>query len=240
MNMVNLTEGPGPWVNGATLARILEVSRVAVSRAKKSGRIKSINASGMYHQERAAQEFREHKNQVEAASEDELSEGVDLSGLPTEKTIQILDKAIKDFEEGKAPPENGKFTYGAARAIRAAIEAKEAWIKLQKHEASIISRTDAIAQVQLISKHNRDSWLNFPQLVAVEMAEQLGVDSGVLHDLLLREVKDYLFTVATMDIQLPGLDQVALNDSNVVQSEISQAGQEEKIFDFEEELDGPD
>jgi hypothetical protein len=51
-----------------------------------------------------------------------------------------------------------------------------------------------------IAKHNRDAWLNWPKIVAVEMAEELGADAKAVNDVLTRLVKEQLESVATLEL----------------------------------------
>ena len=106
---------------------------------------------------------------------------------------------VRVNKTNKSTPEALALT--AAKAKREIAVAEREELRTKKMRGELITRSTVLSTVQAISRQNRDMWLNWPKRIATEMAEELGVDSGLLYDFLSGAVKKHLETMATLDME---------------------------------------
>lgn len=88
--------------------------------------------------------------------------------------------------------------YAWSRALKEAIGARSAMLELLEQEGKTLKREEVETWLYTVSRHNRDIWLNWPQLVANEIAEELNVDANLLYGILIRLVRVNLDRIATL------------------------------------------
>ena len=121
---------------------------------------------------------------------DRKETGVDYNNLSLgEQVIHSIQNRIKGSE---------KLSYSWSRALKEAIDARSAMLKLLDQEGKTLERAAVESWLYNVSRHNRDLWLNWPQLVSNEIAEELGCDSNLLYDILIRLVRENLERIATL------------------------------------------
>lgn len=108
---------------------------------------------------------------------------------------QIID-ALKKRIDGS---ENSAFHW--SRALNESIKARTSMLEMLEQESKTLKRAEVETWLYNVSRQNRDSWLNWPQRVAVEMAEQLGVDTRLLNDILMKSVRENLERNTTLPSQ---------------------------------------
>lgn len=121
---------------------------------------------------------------------DRKDTGVDYNNLSLgEQVIHSIQNRIKGSE---------KLSYSWSRALKEAIDARSAMLKLLEQEGKTLERAAVESWLYNVSRHNRDLWLNWPQLVSNEIAEELGCDSNILYGILNRLVRENLDRIATL------------------------------------------
>lgn len=124
---------------------------------------------------------------------DMRSTGVDYNNLSLgEQVIHSIQNRIKGSE---------KLAYSWSRALKESIDARSAMLKLLEQEGKTLDRKAVDDWLYNASRHNRDMWLNWPQLVATEIAEEVGCDSNLLYGVLNRLVRANLDRIATIPAQ---------------------------------------
>jgi len=112
--------------------------------------------------------------------------------------MQAYEKVIAACEMGaKNAPD---IAYSYHKAVEQQVKARLASLKLLEAEGKTLEREEVEQFIFTTSRNNRDVWLNWPEIVSVKMAEQLGVPSKKLHDVLKRAVHEQLERNATMPI----------------------------------------
>ena len=107
---------------------------------------------------------------------DAKQQAVDYANLSVgEQVINAIQQHTKGAE-GTA--------YAWSRALKEAIAARSAMLELLGQEGKTLKREEVETWLYNISRHNRDIWLNWPQLVATEIAEELNVDANLLYGIL--------------------------------------------------------
>jgi hypothetical protein len=85
------------------------------------------------------------------------------------------------------------------KAIEQQAKTRLMQIKAMKQEETVLERSVVEDWAYKISKSNRDIWLNWPQVVSTRMAEELGVPSKKVHDIL----KKYVVKQLERNAQMP-------------------------------------
>lgn len=107
----------------------------------------------------------------------------------TEQIIQAIQNNIKGSE---------KAAYAWSRSLKEAIAARSDLIKLLDLEKKTLERSRVETWLFNMSRHNRDLWLNWPQLVCNEMAEELNIDASLLYSIMMKGVRQNLEKLATL------------------------------------------
>lgn len=131
-----------------------------------------------------------------------------IEGANNSKNIVVKQEDIKDtytsdrilavLEEGISGAETKAYQW--ARSVRELIALKKDQLNLLVLEGKTINREEVEDYIFSISRQNRDSWLNWPQIVATEMAEELEVDGKLMNDILIKCVRKNLERIATMPV----------------------------------------
>lgn len=128
--------------------------------------------------------------QVEQARiEVQPEEAIKLSA--SEMVLQELQRGMEGAD-GRA--------YQWARAMNEVLKVRKDQLKILEMEGKTVSRQEAENRMFTVSRQNRDIWLNWPQVVAVEMAEELGIDAKAMHDILKKHVRKNLERIASMPV----------------------------------------
>ena len=127
-----------------------------------------------------------------------IEKGKHKGKIDRDEADELWIKNTKRIHTKEESPEAKNLTESRARKEAAIAEREE--LRTQKMKGNLINRAAVLSTVQTIARQNRDMWLNWPKLVAVEYAEEFGVDSGLVYDVLHNGVKEYLHKVATLDM----------------------------------------
>lgn len=97
--------------------------------------------------------------------------------------------------------------YQWGRSLNEVVKSRKQLIELLQMEGKYLPKKEVEDWVYQTSRQNRDMWMNWPQLISQEMAEELGIDGKLMHDILLRHVRKNLERIATLPEQYkPGTD----------------------------------
>lgn len=150
------------------------------------GRYKDVNESTIYAS-------------IRNGKIERIESGKHKGMIDVEKADGLWIKNTKRVNNTAESPESKHLIVSRARKEAAIAEREELRTKQMKGE--FINRATVLSTVQTIARQNRDMWLNWPKLVAVEYAEEFGVDSGLVYDVLHNGIRKYLEKVATMDME---------------------------------------
>lgn len=107
----------------------------------------------------------------------------------TEKLINMIEEGVKGAD-AKA--------YQWARALNEIIKARQGQLKLREAEGKTLDIGDVEKWVFDTSRQNKEFWMQWPDRIAVKMAEELEIDSRKLCATLKKYVRNNLDKVATM------------------------------------------
>lgn len=110
------------------------------------------------------------------------------------ETLSIGQMIIDGLKKHIDGVENTAFHW--ARALNESIKARQSMLELLEAESKTLKYEDVELWVMNVSRQNRDVWLNFPQRISTEMANELGVDVRLMNDVLSRHVRNNLEKVA--------------------------------------------
>jgi len=129
------------------------------------------------------------------------------SGQYKDKIDKI--KADEDWELNRIkedPPKDGEESKTrspliVAKTKKEVIVAERELVKLRKLKGELIDKAEVLHAVGVISRQNRDMWLNWPKTIATQLAEEYNEDPspGLMYDLLQKLVSEHLDSVATLD-----------------------------------------
>ena len=127
-----------------------------------------------------------------------IESGKHKGKIDVERADELWIKNTKRVNNTVESPESKHLIASRARKEAAIAEREE--LRTKKMKEQLLDRTTVLNRVQTIARQNRDMWLNWPKLVAVRLAEEFGADSGLVYDVLDKEIRDYLNKVATLDM----------------------------------------
>ena len=186
-----LKEKAGIEVTKFNIGKVASKGHLTRRDNKKTGRPE-------YPWPKALKEYKKYnqvkRNKIEGANnaKDIVVKQEDVKDTYTsERIIELLEGSISGAEV-KA--------YQWARSVRELIALKKDQLNLLVLEGKTINREEVESYIFTISRQNRDSWLNWPQIVATEMAEELEVDSKLMNDIILKCVRKNLERIATMPV----------------------------------------
>ena len=128
----------------------------------------------------------------------DISLNIKSDDLVKLEPIELLIEAIKKGEEGAL---GVSYQYG--RTMTELLGVREQQLKILKLEDSIIDRTVAMDYVQKLFQHMRNIFLNLPERVATEFAEEAGIDRRLAFDLLSKYIHKALNECSTTEPELP-------------------------------------
>lgn len=114
----------------------------------------------------------------------------------TEQSMNYVEMIIDRLEKRVKGAEGNAYQF--SRALVEAHKAKKMMLETLETEGKILDKQEVETFIYTISRQNRDTWLNWPEQAAHEMAQQLGVDPKMMHDVLHESVRKYLERIATM------------------------------------------
>lgn len=199
------------------VARRLGVSKPSVNRLARDGYLTRTNWN-KFPWPKTLDEFKTYQNgksrnapiisQMEGKTVLETTPFLDIPeneipkvDLPPEQTL--YEQRKKDLEtmslgqkilEGLKRQIDGteNTAYNWARALNEHVKARQSMLDLLEQEGKTLKYSDVETWLMNVSRQNRDQWLNWPQRVATEMAEELGIDSRMMNDILMRHVRENL------------------------------------------------
>lgn len=193
------------WITAAELANRLGTSRAKITQVRKSGFFTCRIKNGTANTSRVIYEFPWPK--VAKQYEDWMAETRHKTKSAKELNFDLTDinyKDLKSWEKVVLALEQGaKNAPDMATAYMKAIEQQAKTrlnqIKAMKEEGTVLDRGEVEEWAFNVSKSNRDIWLNWPQVVATRMAEELSVEPKKLHDVL----KKYVIKQLGRNAQMP-------------------------------------
>lgn len=140
---------------------------------------------------------------VDDESEDIINiDGDEISDDPIEQrkkdlnALSVGERIIDALKRNVKGAENSSYHY--ARALSESAKARKQLLEILEMESKTLKTEEVQNWLYQISRQNRDIWLNWPQRVATEMAEQLGVDARLMNDVLMKAVRFNLERIATL------------------------------------------
>lgn len=137
----------------------------------------------------AAKETKNKKQESIGNSEITISDEEATNVITTEQIIHLIQEGEKGAD-AKA--------YQWARAMNEIIKVKQGQLKLKEQEGKTLDVEDVEKWVFDVSRQNKEFWMNWPEMVSVRMAEELGIDSRKLNAVLSKYVRKNLEKIATM------------------------------------------
>lgn len=128
----------------------------------------------------------------------DISLNIKSEDLVKPEPIELLIEAIRKGEEGAL---GVSYQYG--RTMTELLGVREQQLKILKLEDTIIDRTLATDYVQKLFQHVRNVFLNLPERVATEFAEEAGIDRRLAFDLLSKYIHRALHECSTTEPELP-------------------------------------
>ncbi len=185
------------WILASEVAKRLGCSKSKIGHMAKK-KLLTRRGDMRYPWPQVKREFKEHQagvqEKVKAVSDasGDQATAIDAKDI---SNLKGLDFVIAKLERGD---KDGVTTaYQCARALNELIKAKQQNIKLFQMENETISLEEAESQAFILGRQHRDQWLNWPAQVALEMAEELEVDSHRLNSVLDKYVREHLDTIAS-------------------------------------------
>lgn len=91
------------------------------------------------------------------------------------------------------------------RARKEALIAEKEEINVAKLKGTVVDKQAAETLVFSIAKKNMESWLQWPNIIALEVANELDVDPSLFRSVLVREVRKHLESSATLRFDIESL-----------------------------------
>ena len=186
------------WIRAAVVSERLEgISKLMVGRNGKSGAFTYREEKGafVYPWPKVKEEYAKLLETKQKYSEKVTNAPISINTketsniITTEKLIVLMEKGTQGSEQ-KA--------YQWARAMKEMITVKKEQIKLRELEGITLDINDVEKWVSGVSRANKEFWMNWPQHASTEMANELGVDSRQLYELLMKQVRKNLERIATL------------------------------------------
>lgn len=169
---------PRRYLNKLEYATHRGVAPQTITHAVKSGRITVISAG-------------KYKGKIDKVLADEQWNENRMDGKESKPPV------------GNAPAVKERSQLQDAKTKKEMIIAERELIKLRKLKGELIDKAEVIHAVGVISRQNRDMWLNWPKTIATQLAEEYDEDpsSGLMYDLINKAVREHLDSIATMNFE---------------------------------------
>lgn len=188
------------WITTAELCERLDCSKTVIGAHRKADRMtakvnKSNNtllwpwpqAKKEYEDAQALKRKQVAANMGRPKFELNAREYADLRAY--EKVVQACEMGAKNAPD---------LAYSYFKALEQQVKARLASIKLLEAEDKTLSKEEVENFIFTASRNNRDVWLNWPEIISIKMAEELGVPTKKLHDVLKKYVRQQLERNATL------------------------------------------
>lgn len=204
-----MAEQKQEWITNANLAKRVQTSKTEITKARKNGfltaRVKRGSSKNFPQYEfpwpQAELEFEKYKEQKRHKTKSATDLNFDVSDV-SYKDLKSWEKVVLALEKGAKNAPDMATAY--MKAIEQQAKTRLNQIKAMKEESTVIDRGEVQEWAFRMSRSNRDIWLNWPQIVSTRMAEELGVDSKLLHDVLKKYVIKQLERNASMPEDFKG------------------------------------
>lgn len=179
------------------LARQIGVSKTAVRRAEKAGRIRR-EPDGSWDPAKVKAAWSDNTDPAQQRGEPGAGEP---SGNRARRAVKPVPEAAvgavrETLREHGEPVATGAMTFMQARTANEVLKAQERRVRLQRMKGELVDRAKAVAQVFRLAREERDAWVNWPARVAAMIAAELEVDPHQVHTVLERHVRDHLAELA--------------------------------------------
>lgn len=195
------------WITTAELCERLDCSKAVVGRHRKAGKMDAKQKSDKVktllwpwpkakEQYEAAQKMkREQINAHAGRPKFDINSAEYADLMAWEKVVAAVEMGAKNAPD---------IAYAYMKAIEQQVKTRLATIKLLEAEDKTLPKEEVENFIFTSSRNNRDVWLNWPEIVSVKMAEELGVPAKKCHDVLKKYVIQQLDRNATMPISIAG------------------------------------
>ena len=179
------------WIGTAELCEKLDCSKAVVGKHRKAGKMTARRNNDnkktlSWPWPKAQTEFEEaqaEKKQQIAASLGRPK--FDLNAAEY-SDLSAWEKVVKANEMGaKNAPD---ISYMYFKAIEQQAKTRLNQLKVLEAEGKTYERDKVESWAFRVSRANRDSWLNWPQVVSIKMSEELGIPQKKLHDILRKYI----------------------------------------------------
>ena len=192
------------WIKAVEVAERTGLSKVHISKLAALGHL-TRNSDFFFpwpqvqEQIRVYDENRKHQRGPRVTQRD--AESLDIAEEDVFNT-SALEHVLEELRKGQSEHAAGlAMHYG--KAIKILVDSKMAQLDLLVKEGKAVSRKLVEDWLFSVSKNNRDAWLNWPQQVAAEMGQRLGVDPRLMNDVLMEHVRKQLERNSTLPLDCP-------------------------------------
>ena len=163
------------------------VSVTAVEQAILAGRI-TRNQDGSIDVERADSEWQANTDPSERKTRKLRDPAISVqTGIKSSLTLaEAHRKLAENFDLEKL----GKLPYSEARAIKENMNAKMAWVEVQKALSELLDRHEVASEIEKLFRVFRDACLNIPNRVAAQVANL--TDLADVQDVIGAEIQQAL------------------------------------------------
>jgi hypothetical protein len=112
-------------------------------------------------------------------------------------------EAVRDtLREAGEPPTAGGMNYVTARTVNEVIKAQERRLRLGRLKGELVDRARATTTVFMLSRRERDAWVQWPARVAALIAAEVGVDAHLMETVLDKHVRQHLGELSDIRLEL--------------------------------------
>jgi hypothetical protein len=193
-------------------ARHRGVAENAVRKAIASGRIE-LEPDGTIDPERADLAWAKRTDPTQQRAQTGKAQGTSAAQTKPQPPPQSVEavkpvpipavEAVRDtLREAGEPPTAGGMNYVTARTANEVIKAQERRLRLGKLKGELVDRAKATTTVFMLSRRERDAWVQWPARVAALIAAELRVDAHLMEMVLDKHVRQHLGELSDIRLEL--------------------------------------
>lgn len=110
------------------------------------------------------------------------------------KLPKIVLQLINDLNQLKDSALSGTHAY--AKTFNELIKARSAQTEMLVRDGELIERAGVEEAAKMSGQHQRNIWMNLPERIAVEFAEEAGIDRRLAYDLLMKHIHATLLMIS--------------------------------------------
>ena len=193
-------------------ARHRGVAENAVRKAIASGRIE-LEPDGTIDPVRADLAWAKRTDPAQQRTQTGKAPGTSAAQAKTQRPARSAEavkpvptpavEAVRHtLREAGEPQTAGGMNYVTARTANEVIKAQERRLRLGRLKGELVDRTKATTTVFMLSRRERDAWVQWPARVAALIAAELGVDAHLIETVLDKHVRQHLGELSDIRLEL--------------------------------------